>query len=132
MPTLQCPKCSAGMNTYERNGVHVDQCTGCRGVFLDHGELEQLMRVEEQWVERAPTPAAPAAPPAPAAPAPAAPAYPPAAPAGYPPPPPAGYPQQPGYPPPAPAPGYGQPGWGQPYGHGYHRKHSMFRMLFSS
>ncbi|MFN8075811.1 MAG: zf-TFIIB domain-containing protein [Kineosporiaceae bacterium] len=131
MSTLQCPKCHAAMNTYERNGVHVDQCTGCRGVFLDHGELEQLMRVEEQWVERAPAPAA--APPPPPAPA---------AQAGYPPPPPAGYPQQgypqqgypqQGYPPPAPPAGYGQPGWGSPYGHhGHHKKHSMFRMLFSS
>ena len=39
-----CPKCSGPMRTYERNGVHVDQCTDGRGLFLDRGELERLVR----------------------------------------------------------------------------------------
>ncbi len=30
------------MSAYERNGIVVDQCTGCRGLFLDRGELEGL------------------------------------------------------------------------------------------
>jgi uncharacterized protein len=34
------------MRSYERNGVVVDQCTGCRGVFLDRGELERLTEAE--------------------------------------------------------------------------------------
>jgi Zn-finger nucleic acid-binding protein len=34
------------MRTYERNGVNVDQCTGCKGVFLDRGELEALINAE--------------------------------------------------------------------------------------
>ena len=37
------------MRTYERNGIHVDQCTECRGVFLDRGELEHLITAETQW-----------------------------------------------------------------------------------
>ena len=41
--TLQCPKCRGQMRTYERNGVVVDQCEDCRGIFLDRGELEQLL-----------------------------------------------------------------------------------------
>ena len=40
---MECPKCHAPMRTYERNGIHVDQCTECRGVFLDRGELEKLI-----------------------------------------------------------------------------------------
>ena len=40
--TLTCPKCGGEMRSYERNGVLVDQCTGCRGIFLDRGELERL------------------------------------------------------------------------------------------
>ena len=39
---MTCPKCSGPMRTYERNGVHVDQCADCRGIFLDRGELERL------------------------------------------------------------------------------------------
>ena len=34
------------MRSYERNGVVVDQCTECRGIFLDRGELERLVDAE--------------------------------------------------------------------------------------
>jgi hypothetical protein len=37
------------MRTYERNGVHVDQCTDCRGIFLDRGELDRLIDAENAW-----------------------------------------------------------------------------------
>jgi Zn-finger nucleic acid-binding protein len=46
---MNCPKCPGSMRTYERNGVHVEQCDTCRGIFLDHGELEALGRAEAQW-----------------------------------------------------------------------------------
>ncbi|MEG3629515.1 TFIIB-type zinc ribbon-containing protein [Streptomyces poriticola] len=67
---MQCPKCRAPMHTYNRNGVQIEQCSGCRGIFLDYGELEALTRLEAQWSQAAPPPppapqgypAAPAAP----------------------------------------------------------------------
>lgn len=34
------------MRTYERNDVVVDQCSDCRGLFLDRGELERLVDAE--------------------------------------------------------------------------------------
>jgi uncharacterized protein len=43
---LRCPKCDAPMRMYERNGVHVDRCTECGGVFLDRGELDRLITAE--------------------------------------------------------------------------------------
>jgi Zn-finger nucleic acid-binding protein len=60
MENLICPKCRGAMRTYERNGVHVDQCGECRGIFLDRGELERLMDAEEAY--HAPPAARPAAP----------------------------------------------------------------------
>ncbi|MER5196530.1 TFIIB-type zinc ribbon-containing protein [Streptomyces sp. NPDC002755] len=68
---MQCPKCHAQMHTYNRNGVQIEQCSNCRGIFLDYGELEALTRVESQWSQPAPPPpgapqAYPAAPAAPA------------------------------------------------------------------
>lgn len=51
---LTCPKCHGSMRNYERNGVHVDQCTECRGIFLDRGELERLMDAENSWHAGAP------------------------------------------------------------------------------
>ncbi|MET9291942.1 zf-TFIIB domain-containing protein [Streptomyces sp. NPDC003077] len=65
---MQCPKCHAPMHTYNRSGVHIEQCSGCRGIFLDYGELESLTRLESQWAQQAP-------PPPPAQPYPAAPAW---------------------------------------------------------
>ncbi|MGQ4486952.1 zf-TFIIB domain-containing protein [Streptomyces sp. 372A] len=56
---MQCPKCHAQMHTYNRNGIQIEQCSGCRGIFLDYGELETLTRVESQWTQQAPPPAAP-------------------------------------------------------------------------
>jgi uncharacterized protein len=67
---LTCPKCQGSMRSYERSGIIVDQCNDCRGIFLDRGELERLVDVENAYH------APPAAAPAPAAPAPAAPAPP--------------------------------------------------------
>jgi Zn-finger nucleic acid-binding protein len=32
--------------------MQVDQCTGCRGVFLDRGELERLIDAEGAYYER--------------------------------------------------------------------------------
>jgi Zn-finger nucleic acid-binding protein len=49
---LSCPKCGSEMRNYERNGVTVDQCAGCRGIFLDRGELEHLIDAENSHYER--------------------------------------------------------------------------------
>ena len=46
---LICPKCQGLMRTYERSGVTVDQCSDCRGIFLDRGELERLVDAEQGW-----------------------------------------------------------------------------------
>jgi Zn-finger nucleic acid-binding protein len=39
------------MRQYERNGVVVDQCGDCRGIFLDRGELDRLVDAETRWAE---------------------------------------------------------------------------------
>lgn len=47
-PAARCPRCGEAMATFERSGVLVDQCGRCRGVFLDRGELEQIV-ASEAW-----------------------------------------------------------------------------------
>jgi uncharacterized protein len=54
---MTCPKCHGAMRTYERSGVTVDQCSDCRGLFLDRGELERLVDAEQGWSQRPPPPA---------------------------------------------------------------------------
>jgi uncharacterized protein len=53
--TLVCPKCAGVMKTYERNGIHLEQCDTCRGIFLDFGELEAMTQMENRFVQ-APAP----------------------------------------------------------------------------
>jgi uncharacterized protein len=43
MPLLTCPNDGAGMQEINRNGVLIDVCPTCRGVWLDRGELEKLL-----------------------------------------------------------------------------------------
>jgi uncharacterized protein len=41
---MNCPRCSSGvLDEQERDGVVVDVCLGCRGLWLDRGELEKLV-----------------------------------------------------------------------------------------
>ncbi|GEM82815.1 MAG: hypothetical protein KatS3mg074_162 [Meiothermus sp.] len=49
MPLLICPNCETGMNEIQRNGVHIDVCPKCRGVWLDGGELEKLLGQVRQY-----------------------------------------------------------------------------------
>jgi uncharacterized protein len=51
---LKCPKCPGTMRSYQRNGVQIEQCDSCRGVFLDFGELEALSRMEAQYAQQPP------------------------------------------------------------------------------
>ncbi|WP_242579115.1 zf-TFIIB domain-containing protein [Amycolatopsis sp. 195334CR] len=37
------------MRTLNKNGVHLEQCGGCRGIFLDAGELEQIVAAEGSY-----------------------------------------------------------------------------------
>jgi Zn-finger nucleic acid-binding protein len=51
------------MRTYDRQGVQLEQCDRCRGIFLDYGELEAISRIESQWSQH---PAQHGGPPPPA------------------------------------------------------------------
>lgn len=43
MPLIMCPNCNASMQEVKREDVAIDMCPGCRGVWLDRGELEKLL-----------------------------------------------------------------------------------------
>jgi Zn-finger nucleic acid-binding protein len=44
------------MRTYNRSGVHIEQCDNCRGIFLDYGELEALSQMEARHRAAPPPP----------------------------------------------------------------------------
>jgi uncharacterized protein len=71
---MKCPACNVALVMSERQGIEIDYCPECRGIWLDRGELDKI-------VQRSTAEPAPQAPPPQA------------------PPPQQGYPQQHGYPP---------------------------------
>lgn len=41
---MNCPRCeSAVLDERDRDGITVDVCRTCRGIWLDRGELERLI-----------------------------------------------------------------------------------------
>lgn len=40
---MYCPHCNVELRLADRQGVEIDYCAQCRGVWLDRGELEKLI-----------------------------------------------------------------------------------------
>lgn len=41
---MKCPNCTlTSLLITERNGIEIDYCPDCRGVWLDRGELDKLI-----------------------------------------------------------------------------------------
>jgi hypothetical protein len=43
---MRCPKCGEPLKERSFQKVTIDQCTGCHGIWLDAGELEQVAAKE--------------------------------------------------------------------------------------
>lgn len=39
----KCPKCTNDLKEEDIAGVTIDRCVSCAGIFLDRGELEEIM-----------------------------------------------------------------------------------------
>ncbi len=42
---MKCPTCEIDLHIAERQGVEIDYCPRCRGVWLDRGELDKLIEL---------------------------------------------------------------------------------------
>lgn len=101
---MNCPFDGTDLKVVNRQGIDIDWCPSCKGVWLERGELEKLIERsdrdddDDRYDRRsAPMPAPGYAPPQP----------------GYQQPQPGYAPPQHGYPPPQP--GYGYDQYGKPY-----------------
>ena len=59
---MACPVCRVPLSMSDRQGIEIDYCPQCRGVWLDRGELDKIL---ERSLRDAPAPPPPpvAAPP---------------------------------------------------------------------
>ncbi len=46
---MDCPVDGAVLEMSERQGVEIDYCPQCRGVWLDRGELDKILERSESW-----------------------------------------------------------------------------------
>jgi len=51
---MPCPVCKVPLVMSERQGVEIDYCPQCRGVWLDRGELDKI--IERSAADLAPPP----------------------------------------------------------------------------
>jgi hypothetical protein len=48
---MRCPKCGEPLKERSFQKILIDQCTGCGGIWLDAGELEEVAgREEGSWL----------------------------------------------------------------------------------
>lgn len=97
---MKCPVCTTtNLLMNDRQGVEIDYCPQCRGVWLDRGELDKIIERSAIMPVQQPTPAAPQS---------------------Y---------REPGYPPSPLPQGHDNHGYKQQHGHGYHKHHKKKSLL---
>ena len=45
---MKCPACEETLVMADRQGVEIDYCPKCRGVWLDRGELDKIIERSQQ------------------------------------------------------------------------------------
>jgi len=51
--TMSCPRCDGSLSENQFEGVMIDTCENCGGIWLDSGELEQLLKRDtDSWFSR--------------------------------------------------------------------------------
>src|SRR5512133_1684004 len=51
---MNCPTCKVELKMADRQGIEIDYCPKCRGVWLDRGELDKII---ERSIQAEPAPA---------------------------------------------------------------------------
>jgi Zn-finger nucleic acid-binding protein len=51
---MKCPKCSVELVMSDRQGIEIDYCPQCRGVWLDRGELDKIIERSNAYETAAP------------------------------------------------------------------------------
>lgn len=97
---MKCPVCTTtDLLMNDRQGVEIDYCPQCRGVWLDRGELDKIIERASSVPAQQPSQVAPQ---------------------GY---------REPGYPPSHLPQGHDNPGYKQQHGHGYQKHYKKKSLL---
>jgi Zn-finger nucleic acid-binding protein len=53
---MLCPVCKIGLQMSDRQGIEIDYCPQCRGIWLDRGELDKIIERSGAEAPQAPPP----------------------------------------------------------------------------
>lgn len=53
---MNCPICNVSLLLSDKQGIEIDYCPKCRGIWLDRGELEKIIERSASY-DTAPSPA---------------------------------------------------------------------------
>lgn len=53
-PGMPCPRCHVDLVMSDRQGIEIDYCPKCRGVWLDRGELDKIIERNAQYSATSP------------------------------------------------------------------------------
>ncbi len=48
LKNLECPKCSKPLETVSQDDVAIDRCSSCHGVWVEHFEEKQVLRIKPE------------------------------------------------------------------------------------
>jgi hypothetical protein len=49
---MKCPTCDVALLLSEKQGIEIDYCPKCRGIWLDRGELDKIMEKSQSVSSR--------------------------------------------------------------------------------
>jgi hypothetical protein len=49
---MKCPKCGMDLMEIDFKGMKIDECSACRGIWLDAGEFDAMVKIEKPVLER--------------------------------------------------------------------------------
>lgn len=49
---MNCPNCNVTLLITDRQGIEIDYCPQCRGIWLDRGELDKIIERSDQPEQR--------------------------------------------------------------------------------
>ena len=49
---MKCPKCGMDLIEIDFKGMKIDECSDCRGIWLDAGEFDAMAKMDKPVLER--------------------------------------------------------------------------------
>jgi hypothetical protein len=49
---MKCPKCGMNLIEIDFNGMKIDECADCRGIWLDAGEFDAMAKMDKPILQR--------------------------------------------------------------------------------